>query len=212
MGDAGKSQAHQASWMLLQIPSLATGQAITLGSGDHHLASAFKAPSGCFSPENKHVFVSVAMLRWRGAIYSGLCKQFLASQWGSLQALSVLKSSRFTGWEEPALKPFASQPRSPAEGSAQASSSIQSSAPAPNRKQMPPRQKFKSGTLGLETPKRGSSTPWVGTAASFSLGTPNGDGNCSIYSSIFPTSMSGSPQAFAASCSGAMLRTLRTAA
>lgn len=46
----------------------------------------------------------------------------------------------------PRRKPFASQPRSPAEASKQASSSAQSSALAPNRKQMQLRPKFIPGS------------------------------------------------------------------
>lgn len=89
------------------------------------LASAIRV----FWPPNKPLLVSVAMLGWRGAIYSGLCKQALASQQGSLKVscfeeLLVFRVQRAgassAAQSMPRRKPSASQP--PAEASKQASS------------------------------------------------------------------------------------------
>lgn len=106
-----------------------------------------------FWSPNKSLLVSVAMLGWRGAIYSGLCKQALASQQRSLKVpcfeeLLVFRVERAgassAAQSMPRRKPSASQP--PAEASKQASSSTQSSDPAPHGKQMEQRPKFILGS------------------------------------------------------------------
>lgn len=76
------------SLMLCWAPSQATGQTTTgcpPTGGDISSPPSLASAIRVFWSLNKPLLVSVAMLGWRGAIYSGLCKQALASQQGSLK-------------------------------------------------------------------------------------------------------------------------------
>lgn len=112
----------------------------------------------------------------------------------------------------PRRKPFASQPRSPAEASKQASSSAQSSA---QQEANATEAKIYTGKLGTESLKclnTASSTHWVGTRASPSLGTAyrvhlqiNGRLKLQGHDTYSSMSMPVSPLAFAALFSGVKL-------